>query len=60
MSALLPPAVHAVTYVPRPAPVPDTRRDLAAAIAVRLETAPRVRLTGERAEASTVRPGAAS
>lgn len=59
MSALLPPAVHAVTYVPRPAPVPDARRDLAAAIAFRLETTvPRVRLA--RDEDSTIRPGAAS
>lgn len=59
MSALLPPAVRTVTYVPRPAPVPDARRDLAIAIAVRIETTgPRVRIA--RDEDATVRPGAAS
>lgn len=43
--------------LPRPAPVPDVDRAIAAAIAVR-KTAPATKVRGETTEAGTVRPGA--
>ena len=43
--------------LPRPAPVPDADRALAAAIAVRMDAVPTVKVRGETTEAGTVRPG---